>query len=286
MRVIAHSPPKPLGAWISSIWYFEFEGLEVSHEMERILPNGAMQLLVNLHDDELRWWDGNRQSCARRLPGAALAGAFARPFVIDTAQQRAITGVSFAPGGAAAFFRGSMREFANDHVALSDLPGCGSIRDELLEAHSRSVGEVVKTWVRFLRARWSLARRCDIRNARAQLEAGVSVQQVADLMSVSVRKFRQDFAGSVGLTPKAYARVYRLGRLAGSAAAADGERDWAALALQHGYFDQSHMIHEFRALTGVTPMDYSPRSAVDWNHSVLADADSYNTNSRADARTG
>jgi len=282
MRVIAHSPPKPLGAWVASIWYFE--GLEISHAMERILPNGAMQLLVNLNDNELRWWDGNSQGCVRRLPGAACAGAFARPFAIDTAQQRMITGVSFAPGGAAAFFRGSMREFANDHVALSGLPGCESIRDELLEAHSRSVGEVLKTWERFLRARWSPERCRGVRNACAQLEAGFSVQQVADRMSVSVRKLRQDFAASVGLSPKTYARVYRLQRLVGSVATIDRERDWAALAVQHGYFDQSHMVHEFRALTGLTPTTYFPRSPDDWNHTILADADSYNTDSRAHAR--
>ena len=280
MRVIAHRPTKPLDAFIVSIWYFE--GFEIPHAMERILPNGAMQLLVNLDVDELRWWDGMSERRARYLPGAALAGAFAHPIVIDTAQQRMITGVSFAPGGAAAFFPGSMRDFANDHVALSDLPGCSSTRDQLLEAHCRSAGEVLRTWERLLRARWSQQRCRNVQIARDQLEAGLSVQQVADLISVSVRKLRRDFAESVGLSPKAYARVYRLQQLARSVAAADGEVDWAALAVQHGYFDQSHMIHEFRALTGVTPMNYFPRCADDWNHSVLGDADSYNTGSNAE----
>lgn len=281
MRVIAHSPQKPLGAWIASIWYFE--GPEIPHTTERILPNGAMQLLVNLHDDELRWWAGSRDS-ARRLDGGAIAGAFARPFEIDTAQQRTITGVTFVPGGASAFFRGSMREFTNDHVALSDLPGCRSIREQLLEASSRSPGDVVATWERLLRARWRPEHRHDVQGARARLDAGLSVQQVADQLSVSVRKLRADFTRSVGLTPKAYARVCRLQRLVRSVAVAEGDRDWAALAVQHGYFDQSHMIHEFRALTGSTPRNYRPRSVDDWNHCVVDDADSYNTDSSPGAR--
>ena len=284
MHVIAHRPQKPLGAWVVSIWYFQ--GVAIPHTMERILPNGAMQLLVNLNADELRWWDGVDHGRARRLPGGALAGAFARPFAIDTAQQRMITGVSFAPGSAAAFFPGSMRDFANDHVALSDLPGCRAIRDQLLEAHSRGADAVLRTWERFLRSRWDQERGRDVHYARDRLEAGLSVQQVADLMTVSVRKLRQDFAASVGLSPKAYARVFRLQQLARSAAALHGERDWAALAAHHGYFDQSHMIHEFRTLTGATPMNYVPRSADDWNHSVLPDADSYNTGSKAPATNG
>jgi hypothetical protein len=44
--------------------------------------------------------------------------------------------------------------------------------------------------------------------------------------------------------------------------------------------------HEFRALTGVTPMNYFPSNADDWNHAVLDDADAYNTGSKASAING
>lgn len=29
--------------------------------------------------------------------------------------------------------------------------------------------------------------------------------------------------------------------------------DWSGLALDHGYYDQSHLIHEFKLFTGATP---------------------------------
>ena len=50
--------------------------------------------------------------------------------------------------------------------------------------------------------------------------------------SVSVRKLRQDFVATVGLSPRTYARVWRFQRLARAAATIDRERDWAALAVQ------------------------------------------------------
>jgi AraC-like DNA-binding protein len=41
---------------------------------------------------------------------------------------------------------------------------------------------------------------------------------------------------------------------------------WAEVAMEHGYYDQAHLIHDFRELTGLTPTAYRPRAAHEWNH--------------------
>ncbi|WP_157851244.1 MULTISPECIES: AraC family transcriptional regulator [Streptomyces] len=48
-----------------------------------------------------------------------------------------------------------------------------------------------------------------------------------------------------------------------------GAPDWAALAADCGYHDQAHLIHEFRALAGITPTAYAPRSRLERNHVPL-----------------
>ncbi len=54
------------------------------------------------------------------------------------------------------------------------------------------------------------------------------------------------------------------------AALAPGAADWADVAAEHGYTDQAHLIHDFRALTGITPTAYRPRSVEERNHVPLA----------------
>jgi AraC-like DNA-binding protein len=59
----------------------------------------------------------------------------------------------------------------------------------------------------------------------------------------------------VGVSPKTFARVVRLTRVVERvrSVAAGESINWSALALELGYYDQAHLVDEFRELTGVTP---------------------------------
>jgi hypothetical protein len=56
------------------------------------------------------------------------------------------------------------------------------------------------------------------------------------------------------------------GRACGGEVAANGRVEWARVAAEHGYYDQSHLVHDFGELTGITPTAYRPRAASEWNH--------------------
>lgn len=58
--------------------------------------------------------------------------------------------------------------------------------------------------------------------------------------------------GAAGLSPKQLARLVRF-QSAWRALAAAPARNLAALAADHGYYDQAHLTGEFRALLGSTP---------------------------------
>jgi methylphosphotriester-DNA--protein-cysteine methyltransferase len=63
---------------------------------------------------------------------------------------------------------------------------------------------------------------------------------------------RRVFRETVGVSPKAFAKITRFDR-AVRAARADAHTTWASIAATAGYYYQAHLIAEFRAIAGVTP---------------------------------
>ncbi|MFI1762776.1 helix-turn-helix domain-containing protein [Streptomyces sp. NPDC020800] len=78
------------------------------------------------------------------------------------------------------------------------------------------------------------------------------VRDVARELAVSERQLRNLFAEGVGVSPKHYARIDRVRTVVTRASSAP----WSRLAASTGYYDQSHMTSDFRALMGVPPRSY------------------------------
>jgi AraC-like DNA-binding protein len=85
----------------------------------------------------------------------------------------------------------------------------------------------------------------------ARSEPVPPVAQIARELGLSSRQAQRRFLASVGVPPKQFVRVLRFARLWQTASMRPPET-WAALAAEHGYADQAHMVREFRAF-GVEP---------------------------------
>jgi hypothetical protein len=73
------------------------------HGKERLLPDGAIALIINLREDETRSYLADDLRICRRQPGAVIVGTHSRYFVIDAREQISVAGVQFQPGGAFPF---------------------------------------------------------------------------------------------------------------------------------------------------------------------------------------
>jgi AraC-like DNA-binding protein len=58
------------------------------------------------------------------------------------------------------------------------------------------------------------------------------------------------FEQAVGLSPKRFARIVRLQAALRALSESD---NWARVAIDLGYHDQAHFIHDMRELFGATP---------------------------------
>jgi len=85
-----------------------------------------------------------------------------------------------------------------------------------------------------------------------RMRGAVRIDVLAERAGLGERQFHRRFTAQVGVPPKLYARIVRF-----DAMVADRDRDpsrnWAALAQEHGYFDQSHLQRDFHAFAGTAP---------------------------------
>ena len=175
--------------------------------------------------------------------------------------QRAVM-LQFKPGWSCALLGVAANELTDRHVALEDLwgrPGrdlrlellaAGSTRELLDLVSSSLVGRAEQT-VEPEAAR--LARR-----AVRLLEGGETrIDRVASLLGVTTRHLRRAFTENIGIGPKDFARTVRLRR---AVRMAERSTDWVRIASDAGYYDQAHLIAEFRELIGLTPGAFLKRA--------------------------
>ncbi len=80
----------------------------------------------------------------------------------------------------------------------------------------------------------------------------VRIDALADQLGLSRRHFERVFREQIGLTPKAFQRTARF-HLTVRDLLLGGDGDYLAAALDHGYYDQAHFIHDFRSFVGHAP---------------------------------
>lgn len=83
----------------------------------------------------------------------------------------------------------------------------------------------------------------------------VSVEDVLAISGLNKRALQRLFQKYVGIGPKWVIQRYRLHEAVAQVQAGRG-RDWTALALELGYFDQAHFVRDFRQLVGMAPGEY------------------------------
>jgi transcriptional regulator GlxA family with amidase domain len=79
----------------------------------------------------------------------------------------------------------------------------------------------------------------------------MSVRDVADRIGWSTRQLQRRFKDTVGISPKLFGRMQRFQGV--FRAMEDAASDWANAAVHRGYYDQAHLIRDFREFSGKTP---------------------------------
>jgi AraC-like DNA-binding protein len=87
-------------------------------------------------------------------------------------------------------------------------------------------------------------------------------------IGLSPRRFIELFRRQVGLPPKVFCRVRRFQNVL-QMVHQRTEIDWVRVALECGYYDQAHFIHDFQSFSGLTPSAYLAAATPHLNHVPL-----------------
>jgi AraC-like DNA-binding protein len=159
------------------------------------------------------------------------------------------------------FFHVPAHELHNVDIPLQDLypEDARRLRDELVS--TRGLSGKFRQVERYLLEKLSAAPPIPVAVEQAvdafrSHPGGRAVAEVQSETGLSHTRFIQLFREHVGLTPKLFCRLQRFQRVLQRI-----ERglpvNWADLAAECGYFDQAHLIHDFRAFSGLTPLAYT-----------------------------
>ncbi len=268
MALLAHKPLPPLSDFVDVLWLCD--DYVVPHEKERLLPDGTVELVVNLRENQIRVYDSHNPDNCYTIPGCVVSGPRSEFFVIDTEGESATVGVHFKPGGAFPFLKMPPSELNNQSVALETLWGGGSnrLRERLLGARTADDKFRVLECCLLEQLAKPMERHPAVRFALQQFFKRMQpppVSRVVEQVGFSQRRFIQLFSDQVGLTPKLFSRVSRFQNVIRTAHAR-AEIDWVQMALDCGYYDQAHFIHDFQSFAGITPSAYLERRTDHVNH--------------------
>lgn len=230
-------------------------GQELPTDAEPALPDGSPELIFNLGDPfEHLVADG----VLRAQPFAMLVGQITAPMTVRPTGRVHLIAVRFEAHGAA--------------LIHEDI---GTITDRWIEASSLAGGAVGRV-LASLRGASSTAERTAILDAaltelsesstridpRVEEAAlairssggATSIDTLAEQLGVTPRTLQRLFAKQVGITPKLLARIVRFQRI--FAAWREDPRSLSRVAVECGYFDQSHLVRDFRDFAGAPPAGF------------------------------
>jgi AraC-like DNA-binding protein len=253
-----YKPKPPLSNFVDSLWLHE--GRVVAHQTVRILPTGTLELAINLRQNELRFYDPERPENRSRLSGSVVSGAHGRGFAPESAEEAFIIGVHFKPGGAFPFLGLPAGDLADTHVDLETLwgPSAGLLREHLCEATTSAERFQLLHEALLSRLRIGVEQHYAVSAALeifGKSSVKPTVREAAKYIGLSQRRFIQVFKEEVGMTPKLFSRVQRFQQ---ARTLMDNMRssDWINIAMEGGYFDQSHLINDFRFFSNLSPAEY------------------------------
>ena len=266
MILRVHPPTFPLSEYINAFVYYD--GFDPIHQMDRFLPDGNTELIINLTETPQYIYDNETLQELQACHRAWVSGVRTRPITIPSGKGSKMLIVAFKKGKAHPFYPFPMNELTN-WVVESDLVfgrNILNLREQLLA--TSSIDRMFWLVERFLlqQAENTLPSESMYQCVEYAVSSitnrpnDLGLRHLNDQIGYSQKHFISLFKRQVGVTPKQYLKIMRFQK-AIHQIEKDTTTPWSEIARQSGLYDQAHFINEFRAFSGFTPGEYVRRKS-------------------------
>lgn len=253
MRYQEYKPPVDLAPWVKLFWVFECRSNDPVPET--IVADGCPELIIHFRSP---FAEIDRDGKLLKQPVAVACGQLTRPLVLHSSLNAGMIGIRFQPSGLAAFVSDSMQSLTDARVPAETL---FTDIDQLIEevVGSTNDAERIAACNRFLFRSINYDREnlCVRRTLDRIVHAHghIAVESLATLAGRSRRSLELAFQSEIGTSPKMYCRITRFRHIL-DAVSIDPSARWVQVALDSGFFDQSHLIRDFRRFAGDSPTSF------------------------------
>ena len=245
--------PGPALRGLARFWRLTGPSPTGEPRFEPVLPDGRVELIFHLGDPFEIESDGRRAL----QPRALLAGQGTAPVRLAPTGRIDVVGVRLEAGVAAGVVDARLEELTDRIVELGAVacdfarglaeelqdPGRGQRWNDVLE---RRLARVLA------RPRSARPRALEHVVARVRASGGrVPIAELASQAGLSTRQLERHFRERVGLGPKTFARLVRFQRALALLRCPGSSL--AGIAARCGYFDQAHLVRDFRRFAGASP---------------------------------
>ena len=249
MKYLQAQPGPQTSHFIKCYWYLEDDSTE--QNIQRVVPDGRPELIFNLGQPFENFV--NRKWV--RQPGAFFAGQITGPFLIRPSGPARVFGIRFHPHGASQLLKMPAHELTDSVATLDDLSHRLASQLEGL----RELNSVSQQFRALDRIMQKIAEKSDtydplIAHAVGEFERTSGLMNITDAAreaGLSSRQLERRFRDAVGISPKVFCRMQRFQRIFHVMESPDA--DWVSVAVHCGYYDQAHLIRDFREFSGKTP---------------------------------
>ena len=253
MSYSIYKPHFPLSAFIDH--FLVAKGMPTFSE-ERLFPGNKIELFINLGSrNECQLATSNRKFVFSETILSGLRSSYLNIF---PGELFFIAGMRFTLFGFSQLFNIPASEIADENFCASDVLGNDlmNVKERLMEVETEAdIIDVLEQWILKVLVKGKLPGRAWDNVAHdLQFNHTLNQNSLAESMGYSHKHTIQLIRAKAGLTPKLIQRIYRLNSILHQLHQLPNP-DWQSVIFNHGYFDQSHFIRDFKGFTGLTPSE-------------------------------